>query len=113
MSKSTGNLQFSPTYRALPKNIIELEKKGLGWELSGARQPSTLSLCATIITKTILYGSRDVGGRLEVKLSSGFASSGARNLANMGRGLSPRPLNHHSLVAVAVSFHSALTLTEC
>lgn len=63
MSKSTGNLQFSPTYRALPKNIIELEKKGLGWELSGARQPSTLSLCATIVTKTILYGSRDAGGR--------------------------------------------------
>jgi hypothetical protein len=73
MSKSTDNLQFSPTYRALPKNIIELEKKGLGWEFVWRKATEYFVSVRNNYDQDDTVRFKGCGWALEVKLSSGFA----------------------------------------
>jgi hypothetical protein len=78
MSKSTGNLQFSPTYRALLKNTIDLEERtapGVAWRKATEYFVSVRN-----------NFERDAGWTLEVKLSSRLPPAGARNLANVAGG---------------------------
>jgi hypothetical protein len=75
--KSKGNLQFPPTYRAFPKNILNL-RKGLGWGFSGARQLTALSLSAIVPSRFCTGSTCTVRGMPLVPV----ASLGARNLTN-------------------------------
>lgn len=93
MEKATGNLKFSPAYRAPPKNIVELEKRtgrGVFWRKATEYFVAVCSYSKPVSRCTV----RGMLLTLEVKLSSRSPPQ-VPEIWRMGRGPNSDQLNHH------------------